>query len=160
MFDTQQEWVENKGEDKEEDKISTEKLVNAQSTKTQTAPVHVSANANVNVAIVDNQKDSVDKEEEVWVKEQTVENPQPVKDTTNEEETKKDMEAEKKTEKVEEERKMEEIKTSPEIPSESKLKKTVVDDDDDSVSIKFPINMDNLSSLELMKIATTMQSRA
>ncbi|XP_057822591.1 peptidyl-prolyl cis-trans isomerase-like [Cryptomeria japonica] len=113
--------------------------------------------ANVNVAIKDNQKDLVDEEDEALVKEHTVENLQPVIDTTEEEETEKD-EAEKKTEKVEEERTMEEIKTSPEIPSESKLKKTIVDDDYDSMRIKGPININNLSYLELMEIATAMQS--
>ncbi|XP_057834752.2 midasin-like [Cryptomeria japonica] len=161
MFDAQQEQVENKGEEKEVEKSSTEQLVSAQSIETQTALVNASANANVKVSTKDNQKDSVDKEEEVPGTEQTIENPQPVKDTTNKEETIKDEE-EKKKKKVEDERRIKEIETSLEVPPKPKLKKTIVDDDDDneSMSIKGPINMDNLSYLELMQIATTMQSWA
>ncbi|XP_057847461.2 actin cytoskeleton-regulatory complex protein PAN1-like [Cryptomeria japonica] len=55
-------------------------------------------------------------------------------------------------------------KEKPENKSEEKKdeeKKTKIDDDDkEFVSIKGPIDMDNLSSFELMDIATTMQSRA
>ncbi|XP_059073196.1 uncharacterized protein LOC131874011 [Cryptomeria japonica] len=89
ILDTQQEQVENKGEENEADKSSTKQPVNAQSRETQTTPINVSAVANVNITTEDNQKDSNDKEEEASVKEQTVENPQPVKDTTKEEEIEK-----------------------------------------------------------------------
>lgn len=58
--------------------------MNVQSTETRAALVNVSADANINVATEDNHKDIVDKEEEAPVKEQTIDNPQLVKVTTNE----------------------------------------------------------------------------
>lgn len=38
--------------------------------------------------------------------------------------------------------------------------KTIADDDDDSISIQGPINVDKLSTSELMEIVTIMQSWA
>ncbi|XP_059077885.1 uncharacterized protein LOC131876484 [Cryptomeria japonica] len=43
---------------------------------------------------------------------------------------------------------------------EKQKKTTVEGDDDDSISIKGPIDMDNLSDYELMEISTAMQSKA
>ncbi|XP_057822551.2 uncharacterized protein LOC131034953 [Cryptomeria japonica] len=124
MFETQQEREENKDDKIAKDKCSTEQPVNAQSTETQTTLVN---------------NDKVDKEKEAPVKEQTVENPPSVKDTTNEEKTKKDKEEEKETEKEEEERRTKEIKSTPKVPPESKLKETKDDDDDDdSASGRLP----------------------
>lgn len=41
-----------------------------------------------------------------------------------------------------------------------KKEKTIANDDDDSISIIGPIDVDNKSASELMEIATVMQSRA
>ncbi|XP_059064624.1 uncharacterized protein LOC131856734 [Cryptomeria japonica] len=71
-----------------------------------------------------------------------------------EEKTEKEEKTDKKDE---EEKKIEEKETLFQISN----KKIIIDDDDDDlVSINGPIDMDNLSSSQLMKIAQAMQSRA
>ncbi|XP_059076307.1 rRNA biogenesis protein rrp36-like [Cryptomeria japonica] len=74
--------VENKGEEKEADKSSTEQLVNAQSAVTQTPLVNATIDKNVNDAINDSQKDMVEekKAKEAPTTKQSVEmQPPPVK---------------------------------------------------------------------------------
>lgn len=70
-------------------------------------------------------------------------------------ETTKDKESEKKEEKKT-------VKTKPKVtPLSLDYKNKIMDeDDDDAISIQGPINMDMLSSTELMEIVTTMQSQA
>ncbi|XP_059068738.1 uncharacterized protein LOC131859188 [Cryptomeria japonica] len=112
---------------------------NAQPTDSQTPSV------SVNINIDDSQKENIDenKVEEAPVNEKNVETqPSLVKDTTKQDKTEKNKSEKEKTEK-----------------KETEEKKIIDDDDDDSISIKAPIDMDNPSSSQLMEIATIIQSR-
>ncbi|XP_059066404.1 histone H2A.Z-specific chaperone CHZ1-like [Cryptomeria japonica] len=89
------------------------------------------------------------------VKEHHVESQLPlVTSTPQKEQTKsgKEKPEEKSVEKKEKEEKIDN-------KDQEKKNKTLIDDgDEDSVSIKGPIDMDNLSSFELIEIDTSMQS--
>ncbi|XP_059065741.1 uncharacterized protein LOC131857340 [Cryptomeria japonica] len=185
MFEPQQEQEENKDEEKAEGKSSTMQLVNTPSIDTQTASITKKVSVNIdesqkekiddkkdeeaplNFQPIDNQPPSVKesinekKDEAASVNEQNVDNqPPPVKDTTEKDKIEKEKTKKVKVEKKEtEEKRTREKKTTPKITPESK-KKIIDDDDDVSVSIKGPIDMDNLSSSQLMEIARAMKSRA
>ncbi|XP_059069828.1 uncharacterized protein LOC131859785 [Cryptomeria japonica] len=90
------------------------------------------------------------KDEEPSVVTQTVDT-----QTPSIQETAKDKGSEKKEEKKT-------VKTEPKVtPLSLDSKKKIVDEDDDNaISIQGPINMDIMSSTELMEIATAMQSQA
>lgn len=160
--------VNNEGE-RETDKSSSEQPVNAQSIGTQTPPISVTIDTNVNDAINDSQKDMVEekKVEEALTTEQNMEmQPPPIKEHHVEIQltpvTTKTQKEQTKTgkEKIEDEKIEKKEKTD--NKDREKKKKTLMDDDDDEdfVSIKGPIDMDSLSSSELMEITTAMQSCA
>ncbi|XP_059068260.1 nucleolar protein 58-like [Cryptomeria japonica] len=139
----EQQQDQNKEEERVGDKSTTEQPTIAQSTATQTELVNVDANVNTD----DTQKEKEAPVTELVneeVKVQTIENPPPIKDSTDEDKTEENTEKEK----IDKEEKKEEKKDT--LSPDSKKKKISDDDDDDTVSIKGPIDMDNLSALELM----------